>query len=75
MDNFSVEATYRNIAVYQVQCFLLCMKWREHYYVDLALIFGLCSAPYIFNTVAECRSSGMDLAELLQGLRFVTLLG
>ena len=29
------------------------MKWRDQYYVDLALPFGLRSAPYIFNTVAE----------------------
>ena len=29
------------------------MKWRSKFYVDLALPFGLCSAPYIFNCVAE----------------------
>ena len=29
------------------------MKWRGQYYVDLALPFGLRSAPYIYNTVAE----------------------
>ena len=29
------------------------MKWRGQYYLDLAFPFGLCSAPYIFNTVAE----------------------
>ena len=33
------------------------MKWRDHFYVDLALPFSLCSAPFIFNNVAvmlEC---------------------
>ena len=33
------------------------MKWRDHFYVDLALPFSLRSAPFIFNNVAvmlEC---------------------
>ena len=29
------------------------MKWRDFYYVDLTLPFGLRSAPYIFNAVAD----------------------
>ena len=29
------------------------MKWRESDYVDLTLPFGLHSAPYIFNSVAD----------------------
>ena len=29
------------------------MKWRERYFVDLVLPFGLRSAPFIFNAVAE----------------------
>ena len=29
------------------------MKWQESYYVDLTLPFGLRSAPYIFNSVAD----------------------
>ena len=29
------------------------MKWRGQFFVDLALPFGLCSAPYIFNSVAD----------------------
>ena len=29
------------------------MKWRDSYYVDLTLPFGLCSAPSIFNAVAD----------------------
>ena len=29
------------------------MKWRQHYYVDLVLPFGLRSAPYIFNSVTD----------------------
>ena len=29
------------------------MKWRNQYYVDLALPFGLRSAPFIFNAIAD----------------------
>ena len=50
---FDVEAAYRNIAVHPSDRYLLGLKWRNHYYVDLALPFGLRSAPYIFNSVAD----------------------
>jgi len=29
------------------------MRWRGHFYVDLSLPFGLGSAPFIFNSVAD----------------------
>lgn len=55
LTKFDVESAYQNVAV---QCplsdrYLLGMKWRGMYYVDLALPFGLTSAPYIFNSIAE----------------------
>ena len=50
---FDVEAAYCNIPVHPSDRFLLGMKWRESYYVDLTLPFGLRSAPYIFNSVAD----------------------
>ena len=53
MAKFDVKAAYRNIAVHPADCYLLGMKWRGQYYVDLALPFGLRSASHIFNTVAE----------------------
>ena len=53
MAKFDVEAAYRNIAIHPSDRFLLGMKWRSKFYVDLALPFGLRSAPYIFNCVAE----------------------
>ena len=53
MAKFDVEAAYRNIAIHPSDRFLLGMKWRSKFYVDLALPFGLLSAPYIFNCVAE----------------------
>ena len=53
MAKFDVEAAYRNIAVHPGYRYLLGLKWRDHYYVDLALPFGLRSAPFIFNSVAD----------------------
>ena len=41
MAKFDVEAAYRNIAVHPEDRFLLGMKWRGKYFVDLALPFGL----------------------------------
>lgn len=48
-----MEAAYHNIAVNLSNRFLLGMIWRGKYFVDLALPFGLRSAPYIFNSVAD----------------------
>ena len=52
MAKFDVEAAYCNIAVHPDDRYLLGMKWRGQFFVDLALPFGLRSAPYIFNSVA-----------------------
>jgi len=53
MDKFDVEAAYRNVPVHPSDRYLLGMKWRNHYYVDLTLPFGLHSAPFIFNAIAD----------------------
>ena len=53
MAEFDVEAAYRNIAIHPSDRFLLGIKCRSKFYVDLALPFGLRSAPFIFNCVAE----------------------
>ena len=53
MAKFDVEAAYRNIAVHPDDRFLFGMKWRGKYFVDLALSFGLRSAPFIFNSVTD----------------------
>ena len=47
MAKFDVEAAYRNIAGHPDDQYLLGMKWRGQFFVDLALPFGLRSAPYI----------------------------
>ena len=53
MAKFDVETAYRNIAVHPDDRYLLGLKWRDHYYVDVALPFGLRSAPFIFSSVAD----------------------
>ena len=50
---FDVEAAYRNIAGHPSDRYLLGMKWRQHYYVDLVLPLGLRFAPYIFYSAAD----------------------
>lgn len=53
MAKFDVEAAHRNIPVHPSDHFLLGIRWRGKYYVDLALPFGLRSAPYLFNSMAD----------------------
>ena len=53
MAKFDVKAAYRNIPIHPGDRFLLGMKWRDKFYVDLVLPFGLRSAPFIFDSVAE----------------------
>ena len=53
MAKFDIDFAYRNIAVHPLDRRLLSLKWRNSYYIDLALPFGLRSAPAIFNSVAD----------------------
>ena len=53
MAKFEVESAYQNIPVHPDDCFLLGMRWRGQFYVDLLLPFGLRSAPFIFNSIAD----------------------
>ena len=53
MAKFDVASAYRNVAIHPQDRPLLGMRWRGKYYVDMALPFGLCSAPYIFTAIAD----------------------
>ena len=53
MAKFDVANTYRNVAIHPQDRPLLGMKWRNKFYVDMALPFGLRSAPYIFTSIAD----------------------
>ena len=53
MAKFDKEAAYRNVPVHPSHRVLLGMKWRDQFYADLVLPFGLRSAPFVFNSVAD----------------------
>ena len=53
MAKFDVEVAYRNVPVHLSHHYLLGMKWCNQFYVDSALPFGLQSALFIFNTIAD----------------------
>ena len=53
MAKFDVVSAYRNVAIHPQDRPLLGMMWRDKYYVDMALPFGLRSAPYIFTAIAD----------------------
>ena len=48
-----VESAYHLLPVHQDDHPLLGMKWRDKFFADLALPFGLHSAPQIFSDVAD----------------------
>ena len=48
-----IQHAYRNIPVHVEDRVLLVMQWREKFYMDTVLPFGLRSAPKIFSAVAD----------------------
>ena len=53
MAKFDIESAYRIVPVHSDDLFLLGMQWRGSFFVDLALPFGLHSAPFIFTAIAN----------------------
>ena len=53
MAKFDLKRAYRLLPVKAEQRFLLGMRWKEMFYVDLALPFGLRSAPKLFTRFAD----------------------
>ena len=53
MAKFDIESAYRIVPVHPEDCFLLGMCWKDNFFVDLALPFGLRSAPFIFMTITD----------------------
>ena len=68
---FDVASAYHNVAVHPLDRPLLGMKWRDKYYVDMALPFSLRSAPYIFTAIADAvqwmltSHHGVDLLRII----------
>ena len=50
---FDVESAYHIIPIHPNDHYLLGMQWQGNYFVDMALHFGLRSAPYIFSSVVD----------------------
>ena len=67
-----IQSAYRIIPVHPSDRHLLGMFWRDCYYIDLTLRFGLRSAPAIFNTVADsfhwCLVNNWNVLDLLHYL-------
>ena len=53
MAKMDIKSAYWIIPVYPKDRYLLGMRWRGYYFMDLVLPFGLRSAPFIFNSVAD----------------------
>ena len=53
MAKIDIESAYRIVPVHPEDRVLLGMRWKDELYIDTALPFGLCSAPKIFNAVAD----------------------
>ena len=53
MTKFDVRSAYCNVPVHPSDRYLLYLKWRNQYYVALALPFRLCSTRCIFNSIAD----------------------
>jgi hypothetical protein len=53
MGKVDIKSAYRIIPVHPSDSHLLGMFWQSGFYVDLALPFGLRSAPGIFNSLAD----------------------
>ena len=48
-----IQSAYRNVPVHPDDRPLLGMEWEGQRFIDAALPFGLCSAPKIFNALAD----------------------
>ena len=53
LTKIDIESAYRIMPVHPDDRSLLGMEWKGRKYIDLALPFGLRSAPKIFNTLAD----------------------
>ena len=53
MANVDIKSAFRLCPVHPSDHHLLGMKWKGQYFFDRVLPFGLRSAPFIFNCLAE----------------------
>ena len=53
MAKMDIRQAYCNVPVHPTDRFLLGMSWQGKVYIDVALPFGLRSAPLIFTAIAD----------------------
>ena len=53
MAKIDIKNAFRLCPVHPLDHHLLGMKWRGSFYFDQILPFGLRSAPFIFNCLAD----------------------
>ena len=62
-----IESAYRLVPVHPQDRILQAVEWEGHIFVDPMLPFGLCSAPKIFNSLADALNWCLQQA----GIRYV----
>ena len=68
---FDVEGAFRTVPVHPDDRWLLGMQWEGQVYIDKVLLFGLRSAPKLYNAVADAqlwilkRSDGVEAIHYL----------
>ena len=53
MAKVDLKSAFRMVPVYKQDWQYLGIRWRDKFYVDTCLPFGLQSAPYLFNQFAD----------------------
>jgi len=48
-----IKSAFRLLPVQPADRYMLGMHWKEGVYIDTCLPFGLCSAPKLFNILAD----------------------
>ena len=51
-----IRNAFRLLPVHSADCHMLGMRWNNQIYIDTCLPFGLCSAPKLFNILADLLS-------------------
>ena len=60
MAKADLKSAFRLCPVHPLDWPLLGIQWRNQYFVDKCLLFGLSSSPYLFNLVADALKWCLD---------------
>ena len=60
LSKIDLKDAFRSILVCPEDWNLLGFQWRQHFYVDTCLPFGLCSASFLFNRLSKAISFFTD---------------